>query len=959
MGWGENGYFEDAPTPAPAVDAGAVVTQMYEAILGRAPDASGYQAFVDAINNGADVGSLAQSMASSQEAQNNASSGKGPSQEQVQNVVQQASSDPGAFMQQATQSKTPTLAKFGIDVNSLDQNKFFQDGGVFLVTQKDGSVLHADGSGNIIGYEAPLSTYGNDPSLISKGYRNIPYANTSMINQMDANGMVTVNGLKVPLIGKEVALNSKGKPLVDSSGQTVAIQALSPKPTESGLTSFAYAAMPAIMLSIATGGTGMAAGLGGMVLGSSTAAGAATLGSAMLGATTSALMAGISGGDVGKAALIGAIGGAIGANSVDIANGLVGEDTIKTIAAATRQTQAQISNLITNSISTGVSAAAAGKGDIATLIANNLASTAVGNYTGNIMRSLDSDLMNKVAGSVSTVARIGTTAALNNKDPQQAINNSVGQIIGNLVSQNLIQPGVTAVKDAIKNDNTLTPTEKTDAQKNAQLVDDGFKQIVQQFAQSTGTNITPEEIDQYIATAGAKDLPQYYNTAANVTVQQAPKEYTDVGLTNPLVKKDITTSALTPEEIAQQDAEIAAADKAAAADAAINPNQTQLDKLWQDYMTGLKGAKGTSPTYSLDGLSGTSFLGTPEVATNGPGEGEILKTPIPLVKPSDTSNSAAATGVPIAPAPVPTKPTPTGATPAIAPGITTTGKTGAVSGTGGGATPIISTIPSLTTVNPIRDLTPGLVKGSSFQFANQPTFTEQVNQVPTNQPFDYSKEILNAATGGSTTADYIPIQDLTPGLTKGSQFGFAHKPSFVEALNQIANPVPTDYTQQILNAAQGGLIGSYAEGGDIVDNPLPTLQARQMHGRAFQPMGHFEGARFAGYQPKQYATGGDVEEHNPEFFSVGGLESMENTYVKGDGDGTSDSVPAMLANGEFVIPADVVSKLGNGSNDAGAHVLDGFLVSIREHAQNHDPKKLPPQSKGPLAYLLDAKRKVG
>jgi hypothetical protein len=113
------------------------------------------------------------------------------------------------------------------------------------------------------------------------------------------------------------------------------------------------------------------------------------------------------------------------------------------------------------------------------------------------------------------------------------------------------------------------------------------------------------------------------------------------------------------------------------------------------------------------------------------------------------------------------------------------------------------------------------------------------------------------------------------------------------------------------------------------------------------------------YRPQQFAGGGDVEGHNPQFFSEGGLGTLENTFVKGDGDGTSDSVPAMLANGEFVIPADVVSKLGNGSNDAGADVLSEFLSTIRQHAQNHDPKKLPPESKGALAYLLDAKRKVG
>jgi hypothetical protein len=109
---------------------------------------------------------------------------------------------------------------------------------------------------------------------------------------------------------------------------------------------------------------------------------------------------------------------------------------------------------------------------------------------------------------------------------------------------------------------------------------------------------------------------------------------------------------------------------------------------------------------------------------------------------------------------------------------------------------------------------------------------------------------------------------------------------------------------------------------------------------------------------QSYRAGGDVEGHNPTFFSPGGLASMENTYVKGEGDGTSDSVAAMLANGEFVIPADVVSKLGNGSNDAGAGVLDEFLSTIREHAQRHDPKKLPPDSKGPLEYLAQANKKA-
>ena len=117
-----------------------------------------------------------------------------------------------------------------------------------------------------------------------------------------------------------------------------------------------------------------------------------------------------------------------------------------------------------------------------------------------------------------------------------------------------------------------------------------------------------------------------------------------------------------------------------------------------------------------------------------------------------------------------------------------------------------------------------------------------------------------------------------------------------------------------------------------------------------------------GQEWKAAKAGGSIqnapEDHNPQFFSEGGLGSMKNTYVKGAGDGTSDSIAAMLANGEFVIPADVVSSLGNGSNDSGAKVIDEFLRTIRAHKRKASPKGLPPDSKGALGYLETAKKKV-
>ena len=60
--------------------------------------------------------------------------------------------------------------------------------------------------------------------------------------------------------------------------------------------------------------------------------------------------------------------------------------------------------------------------------------------------------------------------------------------------------------------------------------------------------------------------------------------------------------------------------------------------------------------------------------------------------------------------------------------------------------------------------------------------------------------------------------------------------------------------------------------------------------------------------------------------------------LKGPGDGMSDDIPAMigkkqparLADGEFVVPADVVSHLGNGSTDAGAKKLQSMMDKIRK-----------------------------
>ena len=73
--------------------------------------------------------------------------------------------------------------------------------------------------------------------------------------------------------------------------------------------------------------------------------------------------------------------------------------------------------------------------------------------------------------------------------------------------------------------------------------------------------------------------------------------------------------------------------------------------------------------------------------------------------------------------------------------------------------------------------------------------------------------------------------------------------------------------------------------------------------------------------------------------------------VSGPGDGQSDDIPAMLADGEFVIPADVVAALGNGSTKAGSEQLYKMMHNIRARSRKASPKDLPPKAMSPLEYM--------
>ena len=91
--------------------------------------------------------------------------------------------------------------------------------------------------------------------------------------------------------------------------------------------------------------------------------------------------------------------------------------------------------------------------------------------------------------------------------------------------------------------------------------------------------------------------------------------------------------------------------------------------------------------------------------------------------------------------------------------------------------------------------------------------------------------------------------------------------------------------------------------------------------------------------PTNGLTAGDWTPGRMYMYASGGLTSLaKGRYLAGGTDGMADKInttidgnqPAKLSHGEFVVPADVVSHLGNGNSDAGAQRLYDMMDKIRK-----------------------------
>lgn len=91
---------------------------------------------------------------------------------------------------------------------------------------------------------------------------------------------------------------------------------------------------------------------------------------------------------------------------------------------------------------------------------------------------------------------------------------------------------------------------------------------------------------------------------------------------------------------------------------------------------------------------------------------------------------------------------------------------------------------------------------------------------------------------------------------------------------------------------------------------------------------------------------------NPPKLAQGGALSAVARFAQGAGSGRADTIDAKLSDGEYVIDAETVAMLGDGSNKEGAKRLDAMRGSIRSHKGKALARgKFSPNAKSPLSYL--------
>ena len=204
-------------------------------------------------------------------------------------------------------------------------------------------------------------------------------------------------------------------------------------------------------------------------------------------------------------------------------------------------------------------------------------------------------------------------------------------------------------------------------------------------------------------------------------------------------------------------------------------------------------------------------------------------------------------------------------------------------------------------------------------------------------------------TGSASTPHLTTPSGITPGPTKITPGGGTPTPSLVDKLKTaLTGGTKADGTKSGMNPMTMMMLmmllsqmGKGGGGGSSAASLIPKLSANRSQLPYSPPSRPGAGGKtyFSPTTYSQQAAGGGLM----GYAGGGGISSLGSysdggRLLKGPGDGVSDNIPATiagkqparLANGEFVVPARIVSELGNGSTDAGAKRLYEMMDRVQK-----------------------------
>jgi hypothetical protein len=195
---------------------------------------------------------------------------------------------------------------------------------------------------------------------------------------------------------------------------------------------------------------------------------------------------------------------------------------------------------------------------------------------------------------------------------------------------------------------------------------------------------------------------------------------------------------------------------------------------------------------------------------------------------------------------------------------------------------------------------------------------------------------LYRAVAQQITASGVPIADAAQQISRIVRVnGAAVTPQQIATeYNRLSAAPTTGFTDREVSNSLNAL---------IAQNPGRGEELYRAIGEQIKASGvpiEAAAAQLASLMP-EYSSSDIIAKYKQMGFAQGGLASLPQSngyYLGGSTDGMADKIPAningqqpaALSDGEFVMPADVVSHLGNGNSDAGAKVLYSMMDRVRQ-----------------------------